>query len=661
MPAPIPYNTARIANSVYYSRKICFTRALPLLLFLFALLATSCNDKAKEQKQHTRSFSEEEKLYRSYVDAALSHKSDSFLNRLDTIMPATFRDDYRIIAYRQFLQGFRAYKRDETDTARQLFSSMLQYAKIDSARDFDLITLKQTGLLRVEMAGGVNSGTFILLLPILELNDKPDHQSRYLWWTYNLAAEAWFRVGDLDKSEQFINRSVKALPDTTDYSLRAQFMAQHSRIESTRENFRKALLYEDSVYALATKAGDQKMLATCIAAKGVLYIRMGDRVKGYALQSEAFELKKKLGNDMTGEYLNMAFTHLDEKNFEKALYYGQQVLSLANQKKDEEHISLGNEVISKAYKEMKQYDSAFYYMISAFNAKLRLSASQQNKEIAALELNYILKQQKQQTKDLVTKNKAQGTILKQQRILIFAFGISLLLSLLLAYVFMRQRRLRAANESMELEQRLLRSQMDPHFIFNTLSSLQGFIRNNENERSIRYLNQFARLLRLSLENSREAFVPLQQEVEALKNYLSLQYMRFEDLFSYHIHLYEDYDEDEILIPPMLIQPFVENAIQHGVQNLHTKGMIQVNIDKTNGILRCTIEDNGKGIQQKTSDPEKRSLSTFITRERLEILAKKTGKKADLKIIDKEAEAKGTGILVIIDIPYIAASAYRQPA
>ncbi len=648
---PSPMDTPPICARLLVTCRnaLCFLVLVTGILFAIA----SCTEKPKTKPQPGMSFSAEEQLYRSFVDAALSYKNDSFLKRLDSIMPSAFRDDHRIIAYRQFLHAFKVYKKDHADTAAMLFSQMLQYSTVDTAKDFDLITLRQTGLLRAKMDGGVNSGTFALLLPIIELNEK--YPSRYRWWTYNLAAEAWFRFQDLGKSEYYLNLSSRSIPDTADYSLRAQFMSQHSRIESTRENFKKALLYEDSVYALAQKAGDKKMLAICTAAKGVLYIRLGDRKKGYALQFEAFEQKKQLGTmDMFTEYQNMAFTFFDEKEYNIALRYGKEALALANKKNDEEHISLASEIISKSYQELKQYDSSFAYMIAAFNAKLRLNANLQTKEIAALHLNYILKQQKQRTKELAIKNKAQGTILKQQRILLVAFGCSLLLSLVLAYLLMRQRRLRAANESMELEQRLLRSQMDPHFIFNTLSSLQGFIRNNENNKSIRYLNQFAKLLRLSLENSREAFVPLQQEVEALKNYLSLQYMRFEDLFDYHIHLYEDYDEDDVLIPPMLLQPFVENAIQHGIQNLAVKGKIEVSIHKTEGILHCTIEDNGKGLQPPQNHTGRQSMSTAITRERLEILTKKTGRKADLRIIDKGSEGKGSGILVLMDIPYIVA-------
>ncbi|WP_118974629.1 histidine kinase [Taibaiella koreensis] len=624
-----------------------------LLLFSLFLLPACTGEKDDTHKLPDLSVSEEEQLYRAYVDSALSHNSAAFLDRLDSTMPARFRDDYRIIGYRQFLQGYKAYKKGKKAAAAQLFNRMLHYARVDTARDYDLITLKQSALVRLQMDSSVGAGTFALLVPIMQLNERPGYQSRYRWWTYNLAAEVSFRADDPNRAEQFLEISQQTFADTGDYSVRGQFMSQQSRIAGAQKDFRKALLYEDSAYALAKKAGDQQMMAISIAAQGVLYIRMGNREKGYALQNQAFELKKKLQTaDLPQEYLNMSYSRFDERDYAGALKYAREAQAIAEQKNDEEAKFRTYEELAKIHRALQDYDSAFTYLIMTFNSSEQLSAMQKREELAALDLNYSLKQQQHRAQELTLKNESQATILKQQRILIFAFGFSLIVSVLLAYAFIRQRKLQAANESMELEQRLLRSQMDPHFIFNTLSSLQGFIRNDEKDKSIRYLNQFARLLRVSLENSRESFVSLQKEVDGLKNYLSLQYMRFENLFDYHIGLYEGYDEDDILIPPMLIQPFVENAIQHGIQNLSDKGHIDVTIDRIDGTLRCTIEDNGNGMQPKTASSGKQSLSTYITRERLELLSKNTGKKADLRIIDKTTEGKGKGILVIMDIPYL---------
>lgn len=106
--------------------------------------------------------------------------------------------------------------------------------------------------------------------------------------------------------------------------------------------------------------------------------------------------------------------------------------------------------------------------------------------------------------------------------------------------------------------------MEPHFIFNTLSALQSFVRLDKKEEAIKYLNQFSRLLRSSLELSRENLVPLGEEMEALNNYLSLQQMRFEDAFTYKVIRPEGEDTCAIMVLPMLVQPYVENAILHGI-------------------------------------------------------------------------------------------------
>jgi hypothetical protein len=238
--------------------------------------------------------------------------------------------------------------------------------------------------------------------------------------------------------------------------------------------------------------------------------------------------------------------------------------------------------------------------------------------------------------------------LERNKLLLFIVGLLALLAVswvLLLYFFQRQKRQKQEKEKILLQQQLLRTQMEPHFIFNTLSALQSFIRFDEKEKSIKYLSQFSKLLRSSLELSRKNYVPLDHELEAIENYLSLQQMRFEYTFVYEI-IIPDTDTSALLIPPMLIQPFVENAIIHGIGSLSDKGFIKLEIVARENQLLVKITDNGKGHQKKLDvELNHQSLSGAIARERLEILARENKIKTNIEIVSSE-----NGTLVLLTLP-----------
>lgn len=253
------------------------------------------------------------------------------------------------------------------------------------------------------------------------------------------------------------------------------------------------------------------------------------------------------------------------------------------------------------------------------------------KQYASIEAEYDLVEKERKIAALNIKNEKAE---KQKNSLIWIAALALLLTLFISiftYLVIRQRKLQAIQKSiteensrMYLEQRLLRTQMEPHFIFNTLSSLQSFIRFDEKEKSLKYLNQFSKLLRSSLELSRQDLVPLDEELETLQNYLSLQQMRNNNIFEYQINTFEIQDISSIMIPPMLIQPFVENAIIHGLDPKDKNGLIEINIQQKENLLLVNIKDNGNGFSVKEISARKQyqSLSGTIAKERLELLSKK---------------------------------------
>jgi sensor histidine kinase YesM len=211
---------------------------------------------------------------------------------------------------------------------------------------------------------------------------------------------------------------------------------------------------------------------------------------------------------------------------------------------------------------------------------------------------------------------------------------------------------------MQLEQQLLRSQMNPHFIFNSLIAIESFIYRNEPKEAGKYLSGFARLMRLILENSREEFVPLEREVQTLEHYLRLQKLRYDDAFDYAIHVEENIDSSIIEIPPMLAQPFIENAIEHGLKGLDKKGHIRINFFLKNDDLVFEVLDNGVGFEKTKTLQGKgnghRSLAIAITQDRLKNLNKKN---RNIKVMMEDIKDSAnvvTGAKVTFVVPYTKA-------
>ncbi|WP_315817812.1 sensor histidine kinase [Paraflavitalea speifideaquila] len=145
----------------------------------------------------------------------------------------------------------------------------------------------------------------------------------------------------------------------------------------------------------------------------------------------------------------------------------------------------------------------------------------------------------------------------------------------------------------------LLAQMNPHFLFNCLNSIDSYIIKNESRKASEYLNSFARLMRLILQNSRSNYISLKDEVETLELYLQMEGLRFRDQFRYEIRIVTQTDTASIVIPPMLIQPYVENAIWHGLMNKHdgTDRKVELLIEERGNNLYCVIQDNGIGRTQ----------------------------------------------------------------
>ena len=244
-------------------------------------------------------------------------------------------------------------------------------------------------------------------------------------------------------------------------------------------------------------------------------------------------------------------------------------------------------------------------------------------------------------------------------------GVILLLGLILGAYRLRVQQIRSRErmnasfqkQLAEVEMTALRAQMNPHFIFNCLNSIESFVVKNDTLKASTYLNDFARLIRLILQNSRSKFVPLRDELEALELYLEMESLRFVNRFEYEINIDENVNINSVEVPPMIIQPYVENAIWHGLMHKEEKGMISIDIDRVNGMLHCSIEDDGIGreksaeINASKAKRHKSSMGMQITQDRIAMLNELYQTHTSINIIDLYShDGRPSGTRVELDIP-----------
>lgn len=223
----------------------------------------------------------------------------------------------------------------------------------------------------------------------------------------------------------------------------------------------------------------------------------------------------------------------------------------------------------------------------------------------------------------------------------------------------RQERVRTDFEKKlaNVEMSALLAQMNPHFLFNSLNSIDSYIIRNESKKASEYLNNFARLMRLILNNSRTNYISLKDEVESLDLYLQMESLRFKDKFEYEIRVGEQIDTASINIPPMLIQPYIENAIWHGLMHKAGGGKVTVSLEQRDNNLLCTVEDNGIGrarameLSPKRPGNNRQSMGMKITEDRIDIINKLYDANTHVTITDLH-DAAGTpcGTRVVLTIP-----------
>lgn len=493
------------------------------------------------------------------------------------------------------------------------------------------------------------------------------------------------------KLAQSQEKQNKITPAISNYSRAAEVAPSKSRALNTNDVTRLSVnspeAKEEAIQnniQLNEKDKDKGDLAASYSQMADVNIQQNDIPKAEANLKNAYKISKKEAPQQALE-INQKLTdfYVENKNYDKAIEAKKTVLKedfvKDNSKKEVEQIQeladiyikkddIGEAIslLKKSYgialekghtleaqKSVKKLDS-LYNMSENTDASVRLYRDFLGKlpdlvsKDKSLADEKILEDTEQRIAQLEKEKQLKDELIRKKNVFNYSLiGVLLVLTALIIFIFRTLKKVQIKNKKIALQS--LRREMNPHFIFNSLNSVNHFIATNNELEANQYLTKFSKLMRGVMENSTEDFIPFQQELDLLQNYLALEKTRFSDKFDYEIEVDESLNTQSLKVPGMLVQPFLENAIWHGLRYRTTKGFLKLYFEKDNQYLKITVEDNGIGIEeskkQKTEHQKARKgRGMKNTLERIALLNDLYHQEIQCNITDKQ---NTQGVLVEI--------------
>ena len=494
---------------------------------------------------------------------------------------------------------------------------------------------------------------------------------------------------DYPKALSYYFKALHVCEETGNKRLRALLLVNIGTVYIGQKNYSRALDYCSGALKISEEIGDKNGIMTELNNIGLVYDEQKKYNPAIDCYFRALKMGKELGDKrhITINLANIGDLYTTLSRYADAYIYLYRALAISDSigAKNEVQMQYGN--LSDLYEKstVPLCDSmggklltveqmrlrALYYYKRSIAIRDTLFSQENKKQLVRKEMNYEFEKKEEAKK--AEHDKEMAVAEAELRSATFernawvGSALALLMTGLLLIFYLRAKRrnekISMEKQLIELEQKALSLQMNPHFIFNSLNSISSFISQNDPVSAKKYLSKFASLMRLILENSRESFIPLQQEIDTLTCYLDLEQLRFENKFNFQIQVAPGIETDALVIPPMLIQPQIENAILHGLlPKEEGKGKISVFFYLKENEIICEIEDNGVGRKKAAElnyhyGESHKSLALQVTEERLEVINAQTKDKnriAALQIIDLQDEQNNSiGTKVILNLPVLS--------
>jgi len=505
----------------------------------------------------------------------------------------------------------------------------------------------------------------------LKLAEKLKYRQLIMRNLCNIAA-IYEDEDDYENAMLYYKKSLKISEIDKDSLMIANNQTNIGNLYSDKGNFQKALSSLSIAREIYKNFNDMNHYAIASANIGYVYMKQGDieekqgdfkkskEKKKEALKyfEEALSITENLGSDhyMTSINGNIGAIYINEKKYDIAEKYLIKALVKAREKGLTNEIYSNYQRLSKLYKEKKDFSKALEYYEMYTVKKDSVYNEEKYKAVSELKIKYEVEKKEDRNIELEKQNDLQNQILEKNYYIKIGLGIIIVFLFFFLLILFYLNRLKAHKITSVFKQKLLRLQMNPHFLFNSLANIESFIYEHQPKEAGEYLTKFSRLIRNILENSESEFITLDKEIETLECYLALEKLRLNDNLEYTITIEDNLKTDQTNFPPMLAQPFIENAIEHGFKGGEKFGKIEISFSRKKDNIIFEIKDNGVGINSSIKKEEKKKnskpLAMQITKERIFLLNKSRKKKTTFVVndlLDNSENKHGTHVIFSIPI------------
>jgi tetratricopeptide (TPR) repeat protein len=432
----------------------------------------------------------------------------------------------------------------------------------------------------------------------------------------------------------------------------------------------KALEYYQKSLTFRKKIDDKKGILECLHNIGLIYMHKNNYNIALEYYKQALKLSQELGllSRIEACFGSIAKIKIKQKKYNESINYAKQSLAISKETGLLDDQKIAYEDLSVAYGNLGDYKNAYEYHILFKQIYDSIYNEKSIKQVKQMEAQYQFEKKQLEIDNLNKDKKLKETKIAIQKNIIFAIILGVIILILISTIFvfrythkLKLKEIQTRSELMERlneeRQKTLSQQMNPHFLFNIMTAIQCCIMENDKNTAIDYVSKLARLMRTGLDFSRKEYNSIESAIDFFSDYVKLKSIGLKEEIKLHVNIADNIDKEKYKIPPMIVQPFIENAIVHGLIPRNQNMQLNVDIKQKNGNLIFTIEDNGIGRKHAGEISEKKnsfhkSYGIEITEERVELLNKVNKGNTKINIQDLKdinGNAKGTRVLIIFPI------------